>query len=390
MRVAQWMMGVVMTVLFLQCATYKGHIRRGNYDRAIEILVRKIQKGKYGPEEVSALIKAFNIAQERDLTRLSALKDATTVEGMEEKLYLLQAISSRQDLVETIIPVRAGKIVADRSTLKFYDEAKHEIQQTAQQLAQRYMVEVQKLLKSSDYRDARVAYEYLNKLEEINRISYVYKPHELRKLLDEAYKKGTVKIGVLVRGAWVPPQLEAFLLEPGVWEPIQLDWAQIKPVRDENELKNFHKLLVIDIYNIKVSPENLVSKAKTIEKDSIVDWKIIVTQSGDTLKSPVYRRFRATIEEVRQFKEAVVNARVSLVEGDRTVLSTPISVSTKFENVGYVITGDREIVPREVLAKEIKGPVPFPSDAEMVMMGADELRRRAIEFIYRNRSYFER
>ncbi len=387
-----WRTMIIITALTVlwQCASYKAHIRRGNYDRAIEILVRKIQKGKYGPDEVSALIKAFNLAQDRDLARLMALENVTTAEGMEEKLTLLQIVDSRQDLVYTVIPVKAGKVVADKTTLNFYDGVKDEIQRTAQQLAQRYMAEVRRLLKSNDYRDARLAYEYLTKLERVNRISYVYKPHEIRKLKEQAYQKGTVRIGVVVRGRWVPPDLKAFLLEKGVWEPIQLNWALIKPVWNDKELNNFHKVFLIDIYNIEVSPESLEQIEKTIEKDSIVDWKITVTSDGDTIKSPVYRRFKATIREIRQFKEAAIHSRVSLMEGNHTVISAPIDVSTKFENVGYVIIGDKEIVPRNILAKEIKGPVPFPSDVEMVMMGADELRRQAIEFIYKNKSYFER
>ncbi len=389
MKSLKGMAVVFLLILLWQCAAYKGHIRKGNYDRAIEILVRRIQKGKYGPDEVTALIKAFNLAQERDLTRLSSLQNATTVEGMEEKLYLLQTIDSRQDLVETIIPVKSGKLVADRSTLNFYNSVKQEIQQAAKQLAQRYMTEARKLLKSSDYRDARMAYEYLTKLEEINKISYVYKPHELRKLKEQAYQQGVVRVGVLVRGNWVPPELKAYLLESGVWEPISLEWAKIKPIRSENELNKFHKIFVIDIYSIEVSPGSMETIEKTIEKDSIVDWKVNIVK-GDTVRSPVYRRFKATIREIRQFKEATIHSRVSLIEGDHTTISLPINVSTKFENLGYVIIGDKEIVPKEILSKEIRGPVPFPSDVEMVMMGADELRRRAIEFVHRNRHYFER
>ncbi len=389
MKAMRVTVGLLMLITLWQCAAYKGHIRRGNYDRAIEILVRKIQKGKYGPDEVSALIKAFNLAQERDLARISALEGVTTVEGMEEKLTLLQTVDARQDLVETVIPVKSGKLVADRSTLNFYNSVKQEIQQTAKQLAQRYMAEARKLLKSSDYRDARMAYEYLTKLEEINKLSYVYKPHELRKLKDQAYQRGLVKIGVLIRGNWVPPELQAYLLEPGVWEPISLEWAKIKPIRSENELNNFHKIFVIDVYSIEVSPGSMETIEKTIEKDSIVDWKVNIVK-GDTVRSPVYRRFKATIREIRQFKEATIHSRVSLIEGDHATISLPINVSTKFENVGYVIVGDKEIVPKEILSKEIRGPVPFPSDVEMVMMGADELRRRAIEFVHRNRHYFER
>src|SRR5690606_19142430 len=83
-------------------------VARGDYDQAITLAVKKLQKDKAAKEydpHIRLLEEAFLKANENDLRRLDFLKKENSPTGAKKIYYTLLDLQARQDLILPLLPL---------------------------------------------------------------------------------------------------------------------------------------------------------------------------------------------------------------------------------------------------------------------------------------------
>src|SRR5690606_14976857 len=106
MRYLNYLLIAALAISVTACRSVKGLEESGDYDRAINLAVRKLKgKSKKSPKVVAALESAFNKAQDRDMRSINALREEGRSENWERILRIANGISSRQAKVEPMLPL---------------------------------------------------------------------------------------------------------------------------------------------------------------------------------------------------------------------------------------------------------------------------------------------
>jgi hypothetical protein len=142
-------------------------IDRGEYDPAIEKLVKKLEGKKDKKKEyVLALEYAFQKAQERDLKNEKTLRDETLAENWTKIYSIHTLIAERQNKIEPFLPLESKD--GYQATFKFVniDELKKESKKnTAEFYYQSAVTLIDESKRTLDKNAARQAYDYLIKID---------------------------------------------------------------------------------------------------------------------------------------------------------------------------------------------------------------------------------
>ena len=126
MKKVAYLLTIVLVIT--SCVSSKKQLQKGNYDAAIEKSVKKLMKKPDNKEEILTLDKAYNIANEQDLSRVKYLKLESNPNTWDEILNHYLRLKNRQTLVRTVLPLRMPRRTID---YKYFDydreivEAKH-------------------------------------------------------------------------------------------------------------------------------------------------------------------------------------------------------------------------------------------------------------------------
>ena len=120
----------LLAIIFVMtsCVSSKKQLQKGNYDAAIQKSVKKLIKKQDDKDEILILDKAYNIANEQDLSRVKYLKMESNPNTWDEILNHYLRLKNRQTLVRTVLPLRMPRRTID---YKYFDydreivEAKH-------------------------------------------------------------------------------------------------------------------------------------------------------------------------------------------------------------------------------------------------------------------------
>ena len=72
MKKIAYLLAIILVIT--SCVSSKKQLQKGNYDAAIEKSVKKLMKKQDDKDEILILDKAYNIANEQDLSRVKYLK----------------------------------------------------------------------------------------------------------------------------------------------------------------------------------------------------------------------------------------------------------------------------------------------------------------------------
>src|SRR5690606_38292472 len=86
---------------------------QGNYDQAIELATKKLQKDK-GAKEYDAHIRiledAYLKAKDEDMRQIAFLKKENNPSGAKEIYYTFQDLQGRQDLIRPLLPLYSNQM----------------------------------------------------------------------------------------------------------------------------------------------------------------------------------------------------------------------------------------------------------------------------------------
>lgn len=364
------------------CSSVKELEESGDYDRAISVAVRKLSgKSKKSPKLVAALESAFNKAQDRDVRAINVLKEEGRSENWERILRITHNIEDRQHRVEPLLPLYDKEgYKASFNFIKVADLKIESKERTAEYLydrANRLMAE------SRETGDRSLAREAVRELEKINDLYRNYRDVEMLKR--EAIFLGTsfYLLDVENNSATIlPEQFHDRMLRMSS-EDFNSTWREFHSESVEGIDYDYEMKVIIR--NIDVSPEmtkeRQYDESREIEDgfEYVLDNKgnVMKDSLGNDIKVPRKVFIKATVLEVFQRKAAIVSGDVQIIDlATNSILKNEsISVESIFEHyASRMIGGDGRALSKESKRRIGRHPVPFPSDAAMLIDAADLLK----------------
>jgi hypothetical protein len=385
---------IIGLVFFNACTTPQKLYEKGNYDEAISEVTKRMHGRKIKEKDIQTLVEAFNYIQAREGERLSRLQAHHTPEMWSEIYNLASRMSHRQDLVKPFLAYDEVKYFGKLQDLYFQNNLASVISESREGASEYlYNKGVENLgrAKNGQRLVARAAY---NDFNNINSYNNNYK--DAQTLQAEAYAMGINHVYFKVENdsrAFLPRDFEQAL--EGIFvRDMNSQWVKYHTNKSDN--LRYEYSVVARITDIDVSPER-VNRNRFREENTIEDgWETVKDAKGnvkkDTLGNEIkQKRFvkvDAEVFEVCQTKEARVRGFLEYVDnrtGER-VLSQPIQSNAEFRNKAVRFEGDRRALSTETCNLLGGSPRNFPSDAEMIMLAADDLKSHT-KSIVRNNDY---
>jgi len=359
----------ILLVGIAACTTPRKLIERGEYDRAIEKLVRSLQgKEHKSPKKVQLLERAFDKAQKRDLQQIRALKLANKEENWPRIYEIYSRIERRQELIEPLLPLvdKEGKaahfqfVPIEREKLTAEEQAKNYLYSRAQEL-----VELSLNTKNKSY--ARDAFHML---ERLHREFGEY--FNSRQLIDRARQLGTdyYFIRIVNRSNQILPEsfFHTLTAPSGKFAPF---WAEIDVVQREG--KPYDYIIEFEVSSIDKTPD--LQRERELEYESEIEEE--GDGSSDTTTQKV--RLRAKVLEVSRSKRMSLRGTVRILDYDteEVLFTEPIHADYEFEERSIkLLEGDERAIPKSKRSYLNRHLPPFPSDEDFLYDAARHINSR--------------
>ncbi|MCH2490851.1 MAG: hypothetical protein MK211_11940 [Flavobacteriales bacterium] len=366
-----------LVLLLVSCNSVKRNqkfLARGNYDQAIELAVKKLQKDKNGKksrEHIAILEEAFKKAVAEDTRRISFLKKSNAVEAPRELFYTYATLEARQQLIRPLLPLKNASF-----TLVDYTD---EIIAAKKDFADHLFEEGNRYLSRNTIMDARTAYHYFEELEEIQ-------PNYLNLVdrMEEARFQGTDFVFVTINNRSnqvIPRRLERDLLD---FDTYGLDdfWTQYHAERQRDIPYNFG--IALNFRQINISPERVSEKEFNRKKRIKDGWEYQLDRNGNVMKDSLgndikvdrYIDVTARVTYTEQTKGVQVGGNVIYRDllGRRDIGKYPLQTEFVFENIFARFRGDERALTKEDRALLKNRFVPFPPNEQMVFDAGEDIK----------------
>ena len=359
----------LMVFSFSSCTNYLKMIERGDFDTAFHRSVDKM-KGKKNkkPRHVQAAEQAFARANARDIDRMQTLSERTDEQALSEMLRLANNIERRQKAISPMLPLIDRK--GYRAHFKFFDPSEYALN-AADNLFELHLQEADELLergKRGDKQASRRAHELYRKAERLRPGT-----NEVRIGLDDSFYFGTSRIYMFVNNESdkvLPLRLERALTTINFSE-FRNPWQEFSTQRRDDE--DYH--MEIEITNIHLSPERIVERIYTLEKEIEVEDK--KSESDTTV---VIKTVTAEITERILERKSKINANIIIrdLHNRRIVHHEPVFSEYAFGRTVNSYRGDRRALPNRF---PIGGSLAFPSEEDMIYNAGEILKDRIIDYV---------
>ena len=379
---------ILLLVLFaVSCTSSQKLLERGQYDRAIDKAVEKLQKKPGDSEELAILKEAFELANMFDNERIEYLQLEGNDENWIEIFELYEQLDRRQDKIRRL-PSRV------RNQFEFvnYDRAIVDSKSAAADVSYRRGLEYMEQGGKENYRLAWA---------EFIRAAELYPGYEdVEQKIEEARVLGlnhTLFAAENNSGVMVPDYFTTELSRITLRD-LNTRWLNIDTF--ENNNITYDHLVVLNVTNIVFSPESverqIIRESKEIQDGMTYayddDGNVRKDSLGNDIRIPNMINVSAEVTEVLQQKSAFVGGSLDIfeLESDQLVHTDNLSVEFLFENRYGTVSGDERALSEET--EEIVGgrELPFPSNEQMVMDAADLLKERTKNIIRSERRLLER
>ena len=379
---------ILLLVLFaVSCTSSQKLLERGQYDRAIDKAVEKLQKKPGDSEELAVLKEAFELANMFDNERIEYLQLEGNDENWIEIFELYEQLDRRQDKIRRL-PSRV------RNQFEFvnYDRAIVDSKSAAADVSYRRGLEYMEQGGKENYRLAWA---------EFIRAAELYPGYEdVEQKIEEARVLGlnhTLFVAENNSGVMVPDYFTTELSRITLRD-LNTRWLNIDTF--ENNNITYDHLVVLNVTNIVFSPESverqIIRESKEIQDGMTYayddDGNVRKDSLGNDIRIPNMINVSAEVTEVLQQKSAFVGGTLDIfeLESDQLVHTDNLSVEFLFENRYGTVSGDERALSEET--EEIVGgrELPFPSNEQMVMDAADLLKERTKNIIRSERRLLER
>jgi len=343
-------------------------IEKGEYDRAIEVCVDKLQNGKGKKDELYAELKhAYETANALSLDNISKLKAS----GQPHIWFdVFVAYSDLQKRYLAVLPI-ADMLKDDMVNLQLTDYA-GDLEISRQNAAAYLYAHGISLLKSGEKSDAGKAYD------EFLLVSKLYADYkdidiQMRRALGGSATLARLEVNNL-SGASLPPDFIADIESMSLTfrEKQYLDYVvKAKPGQ------HYSLILAIDINSVNVTPGTVNEKEYTTSHKNPESFAANYEDPSKFEEDKKHEDFnKCKVKEVYQIKTAVIKGKVKYVDEQSGAImyEIPVTARSVFENKTASVSGDMYACPPEILEVLDKPKLKFPKNGEMVTNAGKEFK----------------
>jgi hypothetical protein len=376
-------------IIVTSCVSSKKQLQKGNYDAAIEKSVKKLIKKPDDKNEILILDKAYNIANEQDLSRVKYLKLESNPGRWDEILNHYIRLKNRQTRVRTVLPLRMPRRTIDYE----YFDYDREIVEAKHNAAEFFFVHGQKLMGNNNKESYREAYYEFRKVKE-----YWGDYQNIDQLLNESHYLGMSRVLVTIENKTHLKLSEEFKKDLLAINHAALnsEWVEYH-IRHLDDNINYDFLVYISLKIIDVSPE-LVKEKDYIEKKKVEDGfdyaldqngNVMRDTAGNDIKIKKYKNLQCTVIETVQQKSVNIAGDVEIIETnpEKLIKKDAIGAETYFEHLSARAIGDLGALTTDTRKLVEMDPVPFPDDVLLIMQCSETLKLAIRDILRRNRRY---
>ncbi|MBC8047500.1 MAG: hypothetical protein H7Y00_11945 [Fimbriimonadaceae bacterium] len=358
----------ISVIILSSCKVAEKQFRQGDYEEAIDISVKKLQRNPDKEEYVLLLEEAFKRANQHDLDAIKQLNYEGQPDRWEDIYSIYQSISRRQNKINPLIPLYVES--EDRDAAFDFVNVVKEISNAKKNAISFWYANATNKLESEKKYDARDAYFELQKIENFDTN---YK--DVDELMRTAKYLGTNEVAFVVENnahSIIPQEINMLLneIEP---KDISGNWYQFTDLDKDD---NYDMSVVLSITHIDVLPEkvsvNHYEESKEVEDgvDYVYDSKgnVMKDSLGNPITVPDYEIISAHIVETFYEKIATIEGEIKYIDNKtgRVLHTVPIKGDGIFSNYIAVATGHYEAISPATRQKLGGVFIPFPNDNEMM------------------------
>jgi len=355
----------------------------GDYDKAIEMAVKQLQSGKQAKNHksfVALLGDAYQKAVEADLTQINYLESLQNEEFVDRIYQTYLGLRDRQQKIKPLLPLQGAKFV-----LNDYTE---QIVAYRDKVSVYHYAIAKDMMKRGQKADFRAAYDELVHVDQVNPN---YK--DIRSKIEEAKYLGTDFVIMSLHNKsrqFIPNGLPDQLMN---FNPNNLNKKWTVFDMDDNPKTNYDFAIDIDLEHLEVAPEQYYIERTIIEKQIVDGWtyskdkrgEFIKDSLGNKIKTDNYLTVRCEFTEHHQYKAAHIGANLYLTQlnNKRTLREEPLEAEIIFENHYATIRGDRRALESNHLNLMNAGPLPFPTNEQMIYDAGEQLKSKIVYSVKR-------
>lgn len=380
---------LVAGILLAGCASSRKQMKTGNYAAAVETAVKKLRKNPDSEDDIEILQRAYKIANEQDMERIRLLKMEDNPRNYDEVFQRYNSLMNRQASVRTVTPLQLN----GRSISFDYVDYTQDLLAAKKKAADYYYAHAQKIMENGTKESYRQAYAELRKVK-----SYVGDYQGIDQMLYDTKMQGMSRVLVSIENKThlkLTPEFQESLLQLDL-PRMNSDWVEYHTMHLNDEI-DYDYLVFINLNRILVSPEQTGQEDK-IEKKEIEDGfeyvldangNVMKDTSGNDIKIMKYKTIQCTLIETHMLKSCQIDGDVEIISTNprQLIKKDPIGANSTFEHHWARAVGEQAALSPESKKKVEVGPLPFPSDVEMIMRCSESLKQAIRGIMQQNRRH---
>ena len=355
-------------------------VNSGNYPSAMNRAIDKLSNNKDRKSNqgfVLALEESFARYTEQQNRELRFLTKEGLPSSLETRYGILNDLKGWQDRIRPLLPL---SIYEQNREARFrFQDYSNEILQTKAALTEfKYQEGINLYELSRTKGDFRRAHELF---EEVESLVPGYK--ESARYMELAHEKGLQLVLLRLENNTekvLPQRLMEELMDIDQFG-LQNYWTQY---HTQAQRENYDYLVQLDFDQLQVSPERIIEKQISREKQIADGYQFLRDQDGNVVRDSLGNKIeverlvtvRCDFYKFRQFKEANLGAqvRITKTENGELVQKFPLQSGFIFEHIFARFEGDQRAFDDGWLDWTRQREIPFPSNEQMIYDAGEDLK----------------
>ena len=371
------------------CGSSKKQLEKGNYDAAIEKSVKQLRKDRTDSKQIEILQSAYTIANSQDNERVRFLKAEAKPNNWDEIYLVYKRLYDRQALVGTVTPLNLNGRSVDFPTMDYLPD----MLMAKRKAADFYYAHGMELMKNNMKDSYRQAYSEFSRAKE-----YVGDYQGIDNMIMESKFKGMSRVFVTLQNKSVlkfPEEFESSLLALDL-PHLNSDWVEYH-TQNLDQNTQYDYFVNVNINSVAVSPDQTLQRDSVIKRDIEDGFSYVLDKKGNVMKDTLgndvkvkkYKTVQCALVETVQRKACRIDGDVEVIQlnPNKLLKKDPIGAQANFDHISSRALGDLQALNSDQIERTKTGPLPFPSDMEMVIRCSESLKMAIRGAIQNNRRF---
>lgn len=368
---------VVASAFITSCNPVKHNYRSGDYDKVVEQSVKKLRSNPNDDETITYLEASYAKLYRQRMDRVNFLKKEGRPENVLPVYDELSELIRYGNMIRPLLPLN----MPSKNRVADFNFIRDEELIAAKLAAAEYLyVNANQLLNTNDRMKARKASELY---EQLKCIYPSYKDADDK--LKTATIVGTNQVFVKIENhsnTFLFDELEKQFTTLYLYD-LNEEWLNFYGTNSNTRRPDYD--IIINIREILVTRDLQSSPGVHSETKSIQDgWNYELDAKGNVkqdslgndIKTPRYKTIQCVVTEYLQEKSSVINGSIDFYDTrSNTFLYTePFSSNKIFQHHWASANGDLGALSKESATLIKFGPIPYPSELDMLVQGSEDLK----------------